>query len=146
MEFFADRNLGVNVFPAILRAEGIIVHLHQDHFPQDAADVDWMPEVASRGWPILSPDIRISRHALEVEAIMTSGAAIFCLAGGHRTAEEKARNFLRCLPQVASVLARTPRPFIARIYQPSRDDPSDRATRRVEVKLTLAEWEKRRSR
>lgn len=61
MEFFADRNLGVNIFPAILRAEGITVHLHQDHFPQDAADVVWMPEVARRGWPIISPDIRIFR-------------------------------------------------------------------------------------
>jgi hypothetical protein len=144
LEFFADRNLGVNVFPAILRAEGITVHLHQDHFAQNAADVDWMPEVAARGWPIISPDIRISRDRLEVEAIMTSGAAVFCLAGGHLTGEEKARNFLRCLPQITSVLERTPRPFIAKVYQPNRDDPADTTTRRVEVKLTLADWEKRR--
>ena len=146
MEFFADRNLGVKIFPAILRAEGIVVHLHQDHFPQDAADVDWMPEVARRGWPILSPDIRISRDRLEVEAIMTSGAAVFCLAGGHLTAEEKAHNVLRCLPQISSILERTPRPFIAKVYQPNRDDPADVKTRRVEVKLTMDEWEKRRAR
>jgi hypothetical protein len=145
LEFFADRNLGVNVFPAILRAEGITIHLHQDHFPQDAADVDWMPEVARRGWPILSPDIRISRDRLEVEAIMTSGAAVFCLAGGHLTSEAKARNVLRCLSQIQSVLARTPPPFIARVYQPNRDDPADATTRRVEVKLTRADWEQRRS-
>lgn len=144
MEFFADRNLGVKIFSAILRAKGITVHLHQDHFAQNAADVDWMPEVARRGWPIISPDIRISRDRLEVEAIMTSGAAVFCLAGGHLTGEEKARNFLRCLPQITSVVARTPRPFIARVYQPNRDDPSDATTRRVDVKLTLADWEKRR--
>lgn len=143
MEFFADRNLGVNIFPAILRAEGITIHLHQEHFPQDAADVDWMPEVARRGWPILSPDIRISRDRLEVEAIMTSGAAAFCLAGGHLTSEDKARNFLRCLPQILSILDRTPRPFIAKVYQPNRDDPADATTRRVDVKLTLADWEKR---
>lgn len=141
--FFADRNLGVRIFPAILRAQGLTVHLHQDYFDQDAADVDWMPEVARRGWPIISPDIRISRDRLEVEAIMTSGAAVFCLAGGHLTGEEKARNFLRCLPQIASVLERTPPPFIARVYQPNRDDPADAKTRRVEVKLTLPEWESR---
>jgi hypothetical protein len=145
LEFFADRNLGVNVFPAILRAEGITIHLHQDHFPQDAADVDWMPEVAPRGWPILSPDIPISRDRLEVEAIMTCGAAVFCLAGGHLTSEAKARNVLRCLSQIQSVLARTPPPFIARVYQPNRDDPTDATTRRVEVKLTRADWEQRRS-
>ena len=146
MEFFADRNLGVHVFPSIVRESGVTVHLHQDHFPQNAADVEWMPEVARRGWIIISPDIRISRDRLEVEAIMTSGAAVFCLAGGHLTGEQKARNFLRCLPQIASVLERTPRPFIAKVYQPNRDDPADTTTRRVEVKLTMAEWEKRRRR
>ncbi|HST61721.1 MAG TPA: hypothetical protein VLK84_23680 [Longimicrobium sp.] len=146
MEFFADRNLGVHTFPAILRAEGITVHLHQDHFPQDAEDVDWMPEVARRGWPIISPDIRISRDRLEVDAIMTSGATVFCLSGGHCTSEEKAHNFLRCLPQIARVLESTPPPFIAKVYRPNPDDPGDIRTRRVDVKLTRPEWERRRSR
>jgi hypothetical protein len=125
LELFADRNLGVNTFPAILRAEGITVHLHQDHFPQDAEDVVWMPEVARRGWIIISPDIRISRDRLEVDAIMTSGASVFCLSGGQCTAEEKARNFLRCLPQVAKVVDSTPPPFIAKVYRPT---PTTRAT------------------
>lgn len=146
MEFFADRNLGVNTFPAILRAEGITVHLHQEHFAQDEADVVWMPEVARRGWPIISPDIRISRDRLEVDAIMTSGASVFCLSGGHCTSEEKARNFLRCLPQIERMLAITPPPFIAKVYRPNPDDPGDSRTRRVEVKLTYPEWERRRSR
>jgi hypothetical protein len=146
LEFFADRNLGVHTFPAILRAEGITVHLHQDHFPQNEADVVWMPEVARRGWPIISPDIRISRDRLEVDAIMTSGASVFCLSGGHCTGEEKARNFLRCLPQIAKVLESTPPPFIAKVYRPNADDPGDSRTRRVEVKLTRPEWERRRRR
>jgi hypothetical protein len=83
VEFFADRNLGVNAFPRILREHGVVVHPHQDYFPPAADDVDWMPDVARRGWPIISPDIRIARDRLEVEAIMTSGAALFCLSGGH---------------------------------------------------------------
>jgi hypothetical protein len=146
LEFFADRNLGVNAFPAILRAEGITVHLHQEHFAQDEDDVVWMPEVARRGWPIISPDIRISRDRLEVDAIMTSRASVFCLSGGHCTSEEKARNFLRCLPQIRKVLESTEPPFIAKVYRPNPDDPADRRTRRVEVKLTRPEWEQRRSR
>lgn len=146
MEFFADRNLGVNTFPAILRTEGIVVHLHQEHFAQDAEDAAWMPEVARRGWIIISPDIRISRDRLEVDAIMTSGASVFCLSGGHCTGEEKARNFLRCLPQIAKVLESTPPPFIAKVYRPNPDDPGDSRTRRVEVKLTRPEWERRRNR
>ncbi|HEX2208634.1 MAG TPA: hypothetical protein VHG93_13190, partial [Longimicrobium sp.] len=73
----------------------------------------------------VSSDADVGRDRLEVEAIMTSGAAVFCLAGGHPTTEGKARNFLRCLPQILSVLERTPRPFIARVYQPNRDAPAD---------------------
>lgn len=146
MELFADRNLGVNAFPAILRAAGITVHLHQEHFAQEEDDVVWMPEVARRGWPIISPDIRISRDRLEVDAIMTSGASVFCLSGGHCTSEEKARNFLRCLPQIRKVLEVTTPPFIAKVYRPNADDPGDSRTRRVEVKLTYPEWERRRSR
>ena len=144
MEFFADRNLGVNTFPRLLREHGLVVHLHQDYFSPAADDVAWMPDVARRGWPIISPDIRIARDRLEVEAIMTSGAAVFCLSGWHCTSEEKARNFLRCLPEILTVLERTARPFIAKVYQPNRDDRGDTRTRRVEVKLTLADWGHRR--
>lgn len=144
MEFFADRNLGARRFPAILRDAGVTLHVHQDHFPQDAPDVVWMPDVTARGWIILSPDIRISRARLEVHAIMTSGASVFCLSGGHCTAEEQAANFLRCLPQIARVVERTAPPFIAKVYRPNPDDPGDTRTRRVDVKLTRPEWEARR--
>lgn|GEM_PF-1471602 len=143
MEFFADRNLGTRLFPELLRREGLTIHLHQDHFAPDAADVDWMPVVARRGWPIISPDLRISRDWLEVSAVMTSGAAMFCLSGGERTAEQKARNFMRCLPAILRILETTARPFIAKVYQPNPDDPGDTKTRRVEVKLTLPQWEER---
>lgn len=143
MEFFADRNLGTRIFPVILRQAGVVVHFHQDYFPQGALDVEWVPEVARRGWPIISPDLKISQHRLEVAAVMTSGAAMFCLSGGHYTGEAQAFNFLRCLPSVFRILETTERPFIARVYQPNPNDPTDTKTRRVEVKLTLSEWERR---
>jgi hypothetical protein len=145
LEFFADRNLGVHVFPAIVRAEGVTVHLHQDHFPQDAADVEWLPEAARRGWIIISPDIRISRDQLEVEAIMTSGAAVFCLAATLPGSRRRATFSVACRRSPRCWSGR-PRPFIAKVYQPNRDDPADTTTRRVEVKLTLADWERRRRR
>ena len=146
MEFFADRNLGIGIFPSVLRAAGVTLHLHQDHFPQDALDVEWLPQAAARGWIIISPDIRIGRDRLEVDAIMTSGAIVFCLSGGHCPAEEQAANFLRCLPQIERLALSVPSPFIAKVYRPSPDDPGDTRTRRVEVKLTLQEWERRRGR
>jgi hypothetical protein len=140
VEFFADRNLGARRFPAILRAAGVTLDVHQDHFPQDALDVVWMPDVASRGWIILSPDIRIARDRLEVHAIMTSGASVFCLSGAG-TARRRTR---RRTSSAARVVERTPPPFIAKVYRPNPDDPSDTRTRRVDVKLTRPEWEARR--
>lgn len=146
MELFTDRNLGARRFPEALRAAGVVVHTHQEHFAQDAPDTEWVPEVARRGWPILSPNLRIARDRLEVAAVMTSGAAMFCLSGGHTTAEAQAANVIRCLPAIERILATVARPFIAKIYQPSADDPGDTRTRRVEVKLTLPEWEARERR
>lgn len=143
MEFFTDRNLGTGIFPRILREAGLVVRLHQDYFPQAEPDPVWVTKAAREGWVIISPDMKISRDILEVEAVMTSGAAMFCMAGGHYPAEVQARNFLRCLPSVMHVLNTTERPFIAKLYQPNRDDPADEHTLRVRVVLTLEEWERR---
>lgn len=146
MEFFIDRNLGTRIFPEILREAGLVIHLHQDYFPQQEKDRVWIARPALEGWPIISPDKRISRDIVEVDAVMESGAAMFCMSGGHYPAEIQANNFLRCLPQVLHTLETTSRPFIAKIYQPNRDDPEDRHTARVRVVLTLDEWQRRRRR
>jgi hypothetical protein len=144
VEFFVDRNLGTRIFPGVLREAGLILHLHQDYFPQQEKDHVWIAKPAAEGWPIISPDKRISRDFVEVDAVMEAGAAMFCLSGGHYPAEVQAVNFLRCLPQVLHTLESTPRPFIAKIYQPSRDDPEDQHTTRVRVVLTFDEWQRRR--
>lgn len=143
MEFFADRSFGSRIFPVILREAGVTVHLHKDYFHPDAPDVEWVPLVAEKGWPIISPDLKISQHRLEVAAVMTSGAAMFCVSGGHCPGPAQAHNFLRCLPTILKILETTERPFIAKVYQPNPDDPADTKTKRVQVKLTLPEWEKR---
>lgn len=81
MEYFADRNLGRFDFPDYLRGHGLTVHAHDDHFSQLAADEAWIPEVAARGWIILSPDLRVMRNPVELAAIMRSGASFLCLGG-----------------------------------------------------------------
>lgn len=126
-----------------LREAGGVVHVHQDYFDQREKDHLWVPTAAKEGWPIISTDLRISRDLLEVEAVMTSGAAMFCMAGAHHPAEKQAQNFLRCLPSVVRILDTTERPFIAKVYQPNPDDPDDRHTVKVRVVLTLEEWERR---
>jgi hypothetical protein len=43
----------------MLRSAGAKVEVHLDHFPGDMLDVEWIPEVARRGW-VLIPRTRIS--------------------------------------------------------------------------------------
>jgi len=43
--FFIDRCVGKKSVAGPLREAGLTVELHDDHFPQDALDEDWLPEV-----------------------------------------------------------------------------------------------------
>lgn len=139
MEFFTDRDLGGLIFPGILRAAGLTVHRHVDHFVADALDVDWVPAVASRGWIILSSDRAMLRNPLERDAIMSSGARFFAVVGSSVPAKDLAENFVNTLAAVERVITRQPAPFFAKVYRPSSNEPKRRAGR-VEVVLTEAEW------
>ena len=54
--FFIDRCLGKRYIVEALKDTGIPVEIHDDHFPQAAQDVTWMPEVGKRGWIELEED------------------------------------------------------------------------------------------
>lgn len=119
MEYFADRNLGAKIFPAALRAAGIKVHAHNEHFAHDAADADWIPVVAQRGWVILTSDAAIRRNPLERAAVLTSGAAMLVLVGANAKTAELARNFVNTLPKIESFLARESVPLMAKVFRPN---------------------------
>jgi hypothetical protein len=74
-EFFIDRCLGSKVIAEALAAHGFTVHVHDDHFPQDCKDEDWLLDVGQRGWVVLSKDGRIERRHLEIEALKSAGVA-----------------------------------------------------------------------
>lgn len=93
--------------------------MHVDHFAPDAADHDWLPVVAARGWVILSNDQKIMRRPLEREAVRTSGAALLVLVGGRIPAPQLARNFLNTLPKIEAFLREHRPPLIAKVYRPS---------------------------
>lgn len=119
MEFFSDRDLGRYEFPGLLRSMGVVVHPHADHFRHDTPDRDWLPDVAERGWVVLTNDRKIRSRALEVKAVMTSGARVMALVGGSLSAAELARNFLNTLPRIEAFAAEHPAPWIARLYRPN---------------------------
>ena len=139
--FFTDRDLGAKMFPGRLRAGGLTVEVHNDHFAPDALDEDWLPVVAGFGWVVLTNDQKIMRRALERDALMTAGAAAFVLVGGDAPASELADNFLNTVGRVDTILETVERPFIAKVYRPSPKTliAAGRAGS-VDVKLTLANW------
>lgn len=116
MVFFADRNLGRY---ERLRAGGVDIRAHDDHFPQNAPDDVWIPGVAEHGWIILSPDQHIQRNAAELAAVMLSGAAMLCLIGGHEKTADLAANFLNTRAKIDQFVTATPAPYIAKVYRPS---------------------------
>lgn len=134
--YFTDRDLGRRIFPGALRQAGLRVEPHDDHFRPDAADVDWLPEVARRGWVVLSNDQKILRRPLEREAVRSAGATLLVLIGGDATAPELARNFLNTLSKVEAFLDRHSPPLIAKVYRPSPADLID-AGRPGSIELKL---------
>jgi hypothetical protein len=146
VEFFTDVNCGKQ-FPALLREAGLTVHMHVEHFEADADDVVWAPAIAERGWVGISRDRRITRTALEYDALMFAGGRLFVLTGGGMKTDVLARNFINTLPKILATIANTAAPYIAMVYRPSPVDSILRGTPgSVKVVLTRDEWERRRNR
>jgi hypothetical protein len=115
--FFTDRDLGAQIFPRILREAGIQVEPHDAHFTSTSKDEEWIPEVAARGWYILTHNERIRYVTVEREAVLKCGVGMFVLVG-KATTRELAHNFVNTYNQVIAFAETHPRPFIARIYRP----------------------------
>lgn len=112
---FLDRSLGRRVIATALRAAGATVEIHDDHFPPDAPDAHWLAAVGQRGWVVLTKDRRIRYRTLERAALLMAGVRAFVLTAGDLQGPEMARIFVRALPVITRVTARTPAPFIARV-------------------------------
>lgn len=118
-QYFTDRNLGRYDFPEYLRRNGLHVHVHADHFADDAPDEEWIPEVADRGWIILAADKDVLHVPIELAAVMCSSARFLNLIGGHVRAIDLARNFINTRQKIEAFIAEHDAPFIAKVYRPT---------------------------
>jgi hypothetical protein len=123
--FFADRNLG-RAFPDSLRAAGLTVERHDDHFTSNTLDETWIPVVASRGWIALSHDVRIRYRPNEQAAVLEARLGLI-LIGGKAPFPELAAHFVTTYPRIERFLAKNTPPFIAKVLPPS---PAERANKR----------------
>jgi len=127
--FFVDRALGERIFPDLLDEAGISVAKHSEYFAQDAADEEWIPEVARRGWFALSNDRRIYRTPVQREVVLSAGLGFLVLTGGSAKASELAANFIATYPTILRFIERTPLPFIASVQRPSVPGQTGRVER-----------------
>ena len=116
--FFTDRDLG-KTFPRILLEAGISIKCHVDYFAEDAADAEWLPVVAARGWYVLSNDLGIHRKRIEREIVINKGIGLFLLVGGHAPMPHIAQNFVNTYALVEKFIEDHERPFLAKIYRPN---------------------------
>ncbi|MEX2149667.1 MAG: hypothetical protein WD793_05605 [Steroidobacteraceae bacterium] len=125
--YFTDRDLG-HQFPEKLRAAGLRVERHDDHFGQLTPDSEWIAEVGRRGWVAVTRDGRIRYSPLALATLMASGARLFVIVG-RLTTDEAAATFVCQLKRVEKLLRKESKPFIAKIRRDS-----------VEVWLRKREW------
>ena len=95
--FFIDRSIGKHTIASALRAAGAKVEVHDDHFPPDAKDQDWLFEVGRKAWIVLTKDKRFQNRILELKAIARSRARVFKLTAGTLQGPEMAVIFVKAM-------------------------------------------------
>jgi hypothetical protein len=131
--FFTDRDLGKQ-FPKILRAGGLVVERHADHFAPDTPDDIWLREVGHRGWIALTHDQRIRYKPNERDAVIRHGVALLVIVGA-ASFPDLAHAFLTTLPRIEQFLRRHSVPFIGKVYRPSPAELARRSTALGRVEL-----------
>lgn len=85
----------------------------------DVLDVDWIPEVAHRGWLIITRDANIASRSAEVEAVREHGARVVALAGRDAVGKWAQLEILMCQWRGIDRLAATAEPSIHRATRTS---------------------------
>ena len=76
---FVDRCLGKGVARRLAEIDGVEVHYHDDHLPQDADDFEWIKYTGERGWIGITHDLAIRNKAIYWEAVRQYNARLFML-------------------------------------------------------------------
>lgn len=113
--YFLDRNLGRHKVAGALRGLGWAVEIHDDHFDQDAPDVEWIGDVSDRGWVVLTRDKRLRKNADEVALIRAARGRVFILGRADITADEAVERFRSHKRRIETIASEEPAPFVASV-------------------------------
>lgn len=116
INIFIDRSLGRKIAEP-LREAGANVFLHDDYFAQDVVDEEWLAEVGTRGWIVLTKDKVIRRRTIEREALLNANVRAFFFMSGNIPFAEVAQIIAKALPGMHKFIVKHEAPFIAGIYK-----------------------------
>lgn len=119
--FFVDRCLGKGFVPEALKEcliEGERVETHDQHYPPNTRDVEWLQAVGAKRWVVLSQDQNITRNPLEQKALLDARVAFFGLSRGDAPGRDKAVSLASAVDGIRRALRRFEVPLIATV---SRD-------------------------
>jgi hypothetical protein len=118
--YFTDRDLGKR-FPEILRAGGLAVHSHADHFVHDTPDEEWLEAVGQNEWVAITHDTRIRYKPNELQAVRDHNVRLLVVIG-KAPFPALAKHFVDTVPKIEAFLEPATAPFIAKVYRPSPKD------------------------
>ena len=104
--YFVDRSLGRHELVSRLRAAGLSIEAHDDHFAPDTPDEEWLTGAGKRNWIVLTKDKDVRRNIPERAAIVDSNVACFMLGRGDLSAERMAQAFLAAHRRIERALRR----------------------------------------
>lgn len=107
--------MGQKVIAEKVRQSGVTVEIHDDHFPQNVQDEDWISDVGKRGWVVLTKDDRIRYRPAALDAYRRHKVRVFVFGSGEMKGQEMAEAFVKALPKIARFALTKTAPFFARI-------------------------------
>jgi PIN domain-containing protein len=112
LTFFLDYQIGRYVVADALRKAGASVEVHIDHFAPAAPDLEWIPEIGSRRWVLITRDANIRRNPLERAAYEAAGLRGFVVTGKEMGGHDLATLLVRCLQGMVNRAAGRPGPLL----------------------------------
>jgi hypothetical protein len=98
-----------------LHQRGRLVHMHKEMFPDRTPDRIWIPEVASRGWIIVTRDRRLQTRHIEWMALLRAKARVLWFKGDRASNVEITEGLLAALPKIDQLASALAAPYIIKV-------------------------------
>jgi hypothetical protein len=137
LTLFIDRNSGGRSFRDLLIEQGLKVVLHDEKFPQTAADEDWLMTVGEQGWVVVTGDNATTSSPLFLLRLSKTKAFVFILhALNGASASNKAGCILKAYKIIKQLTGEHHPPAIWRIGK-------DNIARRLAFQKVLVKMHRR---